>query len=147
MITEFQDDYRFLSNFWLSPVEYEGLTYSCSESAFQAAKSSDPEVRKQFTYLNPAKAKALGRVITLRHDWGEVRVDVMRQILRNKFAPATPLALRLLQTGTQELQEGNNWGDMFWGMVDGVGENWLGILLMEIREELREGLCSDAPTA
>lgn len=43
----------------------------------------------------------------------------------------------LLETGEEELIEGNNWGDKFWGQVNGIGENHLGRLLMEIREEIK----------
>jgi len=45
---------------------------------------------------------------------------------------------RLLATGDQELIEGNTWGDRFWGVCDGEGQNQLGRLLMELRNELRD---------
>lgn len=34
--------------------------------------------------------------------------------------------------------EGNTWGDRVWGTVNGVGANQLGIILMKIRDEIRE---------
>lgn len=43
----------------------------------------------------------------------------------------------LLATGDEELVEGNYWHDTIWGVCDGVGENHLGKMLMEIREDLR----------
>jgi predicted NAD-dependent protein-ADP-ribosyltransferase YbiA (DUF1768 family) len=66
-----------------------------------------------------------------------VKVDVMRDLIAQKFAVGSELADRLLATGDQELVEGNTWGDTFWGVCDGVGENWLGRLLMERRAALR----------
>lgn len=36
--------------------------------------------------------------------------------------------------------EGNTWGDKFWGVCDGEGENHLGKLLMEVRAELTKHL-------
>ena len=33
----------------------------------------------------------------------------------------------------EELVEGNYWGDTFWGICNGEGTNWLGILLMAER--------------
>jgi hypothetical protein len=35
------------------------------------------------------------------------------------------------------LIEGNTWGDTFWGVCNGVGENNLGKTLMNVREILR----------
>jgi hypothetical protein len=42
----------------------------------------------------------------------------------------------LLLTGDEELIEGNFWGDVFWGVCNGVGKNHLGKILMEVRSEL-----------
>jgi len=91
---------------------------------------------------SPGKAKRLGRrkedggIITLRSDWKDIRVAVMLRILETKFAiPA--LEQMLLDTGELKLVEGNIWNDTFWG-VDirtGEGQNRLGRLLMQIRED------------
>jgi hypothetical protein len=63
-----------------------------------------------------------------------VKLDVMLGLLRRKF---TQLDLRrqLLATGDAELIEDNDWGDHFWGVCMGVGENHLGKLLMQVRGE------------
>ena len=60
----------------------------------------------------------------------------MDHFLRRKFAPGTEMARKLLGTGNAHLAEGNNWGDTFWGTVNGEGQNVLGVLLMRIRDEL-----------
>jgi hypothetical protein len=60
-------------------------------------------------------------------------------VLRAKFAPGTELAGKLLDTGGAHLEEGNTWGDTFWGTVNGAGDNYLGLCLMKVREELRVG--------
>jgi predicted NAD-dependent protein-ADP-ribosyltransferase YbiA (DUF1768 family) len=61
----------------------------------------------------------------------------MEDLVRQKFSnPA--LATRLLKTGEAVLEEGNTWGDRFWG-VDartGEGENHLGLILMRVRKDL-----------
>ena len=62
-----------LSNFYKAECEYEGLVYRNSEAAFQAAKVLDNETRKKFQNLNPSEAKRLGRNVTLRKDWGDVK--------------------------------------------------------------------------
>ena len=48
------------------------------------------------------------------------------------------MASRLINTGDAILIEGNTWGDTYWGVCDGVGENRLGKLLMEVREECKK---------
>lgn len=139
MIESFTGQYRFLSNFYPCPVEFEGISYRTVEHAFQAAKTHDLLYR---TFIEnaetPAKAKRLGRKAPLRENWEEVKIDVMHDLLREKFEHFE-LAMSLLSTGDEELVEGNWWGDTFWGKCNGFGANHLGHLLMEIREELRHG--------
>ena len=65
------------------------------------------------------------------------RLEVMLKLLRLKFADPA-LAGRLLATGDTELVEGNHWGDRYWGVSGGIGENHLGKLLMQVRLELRD---------
>lgn len=75
-------------------------------------------------------------------DWDGRKVAIMRGLLREKFAPGSELAARLLATHPRALVEGNDWGDRFWGVCRGQGENWLGRLLEQVRDELvvgREG--------
>lgn len=135
--------YSFLSNFYTAYVVWEGIKYTTSEHAYQAAKTLNLELRKNvFGDMNssPAVAKRAGRKIELRSDWESVKIDVMREIVRIKFRTHPKLAEKLLATGDEELVEGNTWGDRFWGQVDGVGENWLGKILMEVREELNANI-------
>jgi ribA/ribD-fused uncharacterized protein len=144
MIIEFQGKYRFLSNFWICDVPYDGLTYPSSEHAYQAAKlpkQDRPYLAKGplqlAKYAKPGTAKRLGGAARLDSDWEGRKIGVMRDILRSKFTYNTDLRDKLLETSPQELQEGNRWGDEFWG-VDlryGYGENHLGKLLMELRDE------------
>ena len=145
MIDSFTGRYDFLSNFFPCVVKYEGIPYPTSEHAFQAAKTLDVDERWEIACAPTAgKAKRMGRKLKLRDDWDSVRIDIMEEILRIKFSvPAFKTAL--LKTGDEELVEGNNWGDRFWGKVDGKGENWLGRLLMKIRNERRyaDAICAD----
>lgn len=137
-IDRFDGGYRWLSNFWPSPVRW-GLLFPTVEHAYQAAKAADPAVRRQFlACVTPGEAKRLGRRVAARPDWDSVRVRVMDHLLRQKFAPGTELAWRLQLTGDAVLAEGNNWGDTFWGQVNGVGQNQLGRLLMAWRAVLRK---------
>lgn len=135
MINEFRGKYYFLSNFYETPVTWNGLTYLNNEAAFQSAKTFSD--RECFTNLDPSSAKKLGRKVQLRSDWENVKDDVMYEICKAKFSQNTELKKRLLSTGNEHLEEGNTWGDKIWGTVNGIGENRLGKILMIIREELR----------
>lgn len=85
IINQFQNEYRFLSNFWSAPVTYSGMTYQNNEAAFQAQKTLNPEQRQMFAMLEPVKAKSKGRKIKLRSDWGDVKQTVMYEIVKAKF--------------------------------------------------------------
>lgn len=92
----------------------------------------------QFTKLrNPKDAKKLGREVQLRSDWERVKLMYMYEICMCKFMQNPTLCKALLATGNCHLVEGNNWGDYFWGSVNGHGENHLGKILMDIRAKLQ----------
>jgi ribA/ribD-fused uncharacterized protein len=136
-INIFRGQYRFLSNFEGPEIEFEGLRYKTLEAAFQAAKTTDPAEKLYIQSLpTPGQAKRAGRRVTLRPDWESVKLSVMETLLRQKFSQG-PWGEWLLATEDEDLIEGNTWGDIFWGVCGGIGENHLGILLMKIRTELR----------
>lgn len=137
-IDSFRGEYRFLSNFYACPIVYEGDLYPSLEHAFQAAKTVDSDERKVVrTQTTAGNAKRAGRRVAKRAEWDSIRVSVMRELLYQKFNDPQ-LRQRLLNTGDVELVEGNDWGDVFWGVCRGRGENWLGRLLMEVRTAARE---------
>lgn len=129
--------YRFLSNFEVAPVMYEGIGYPSSENAYQAAKSLDPEVRKMFLNITPSESKKLGRKIEVREDWERVKYGIMMEIVTDKFMRNPYLAEMLLETGDRYLEETNHWKDVCWGVCEGVGTNWLGKILMDVRNQLK----------
>lgn len=135
MIDSFRDQNRWLSNFWPAPVYLDGVLYPTVENAYQAAKTLDK--RHIFVGCSPAISKKLGRAVTKRDDWKDIKINVMRHLLEQKFHKDTMLGNQLIATGDQEIIEGNTWGDVFWGVCEGVGENHLGRLLMEIREDIK----------
>lgn len=139
-INSFTGDYFFLSNFYECPVEYDGLKYLNNEAAFQAQKCIDPKDRPKFTKLNPTEAKKLGRSVSLRKDWEQIKIKVMTEIVEAKFTQNPDLLQKLLATGDAYLEEGNTWGDRVWGTVDGKGANNLGVILMQTREKLLSGV-------
>jgi ribA/ribD-fused uncharacterized protein len=136
-ITKFRGQYEFLSNYCPASCKYEGLMFSNAEAAFQAAKTEDINIRRSMTQMPPNEAKAMGRRLQLREDWENIKTQVMFDICWSKFTENNCLGELLLKTGDAELIEGNTWGDTTWGVCKGVGENRLGIILMDIRAKLR----------
>jgi len=126
----------YLSNFYERTVSYNGLVWYHTEGAYQATKTLNRQERETIRRLSPRGSKSYGRRVTLRDGWDELKFGIMYQIVYNKFSEHQDLRERLLSTEGQTLIEGNNWGDRIWGQVDGQGENWLGKVLMQVREEL-----------
>lgn len=139
-IERFRGPYEFLSNFHPVVVELDGMKYVSVEHAFQAAKTLNSGERNWVAAAaNPGEAKKRGRKVALREDWEDVKLQVMLDLLRQKFTEHPILERDLLATGDADLEEGNWWGDTFWGTVRGEGDNWLGVLLMHVRKELLHG--------
>lgn len=150
-ITAFKDEFRFLSNFWPCTVYLDNVHYPTVEHAYQAAKTLDMIVRDECLMLPKAgQVKKWGRALEarglVRPDWKTVNIALMRNLNQQKYNN-TFLGSRLLATGERYIIEGNNWGDRYWGAEyvngDWVGENHMGLILMDIRKELRahEALC------
>lgn len=138
-ITSFTGKYRFLSNFYEVEVTLDRELYSSVEHAYQASKTLDLEYRRMIrNAISPVKAKSLGKVVPIRPAWEDIKVDIMRELIRQKFSQ-NYFKQKLLATGDQTLVEGNYWGDTFWGTdLQGNGLNWLGKILMEVRDEIKE---------
>ncbi len=136
----FRGPLAFCSNFYSSPATYDGVVYPTSEHAFQAAKTLNLIERESIRQVEtPGESKRLGRKVTLRSDWEDIKINVMYQILCSKFKNPI-LRQKLIDTGDMELIEVNEWGDTFWGVCKGVGRNELGKALMSLREQLQMGV-------
>jgi N-glycosidase YbiA len=137
-IDKFEGQYRYLSNFWAAPVELDGEVYRSVEHAYQAAKTIDLTYRKRIhEAYTPNDAKKLGRKVPLRAGWEEMKVSCMAYLVWMKFSTHDELGIKLVATGDAELIEGNWWGDVFWGVCKGQGQNMLGKILMQVRTDLR----------
>ena len=145
VIDSFRGEYDFLSNMYDAPVYWSGYKFRNAESAFQAQKLayknggySWDEV-EPFENISGKEARKLGKSIPIDSNWWDhEKRKVMKDIIKAKFVQNADLAERLLATGDIELIEGNTWGDTYWGVSNGVGQNNLGKILMEIRAELRK---------
>ena len=140
-ITEFRGEHVYLSNFYETPIVFDGMVYGSVEAAFQAQKCAMPSDRQQFTQLTPSQAKRLGRHVMLRKDWEEVKDNIMYMLVYSKFISNPELLRLLLATGNRTLVEGNHWRDSYWGVpLDTyiLAQNHLGNTLSAVRDALRD---------
>lgn len=139
-IKGFYGEYEFLSNFYPCHVEYEKQVYQSSEAAYQAAKTLDLTKRIKFQAISANESKKMGRSLQLRPNWDNDKYKIMSDILIAKFEFNPGLKVKLLKTGDKYLEETNYWGDTYWGVCEGEGQNVLGKLLMRIREGYKNEL-------
>ena len=137
IIDSFHGEYAFLSNYYYSPIFYDGILYPTVEHAFQAAKTT--VFIQRIIIANkktPGQAKCAGRKVTLRDNWDDIKLYIMKELIILKFTNPK-LKSALLNTKDAELIERNTWNDTYWGICNGIGKNHLGKILMEVREMLR----------
>jgi ribA/ribD-fused uncharacterized protein len=133
--------YGFLSNLFKRPIRYDDRQFTCSETAYQFGKPVRSEVAEWLVsapapHLCAAAAHAL-LSFDITPNWNKVKVDRMRGILKEKFTQHKDLQEMLLETGNSLLIEESK-TDAFWGIgKKGNGKNMLGVLLMEVRDEIR----------
>ncbi len=161
MITSFTGEYAFLSNFYRCPFMVYSSVWPTAEHCYQASKAADPgQARWVATAETPGEARRRGRQVVLLPAWDRRRRAIMLEILLAKFDLPTELGDRLLATRPHALVEGSAWGDDFWGAVAGLpvyrltdspwlwkddagmcwqGRNWLGRLLMTVRDVIDPG--------
>src|SRR5438309_1415027 len=140
-MASFRGDRFFLSNFYPATVALGELlpTLPTSEHAYVWHKTLEPAEQALVEMARtPGDVKRLGRRLTVRGDWELVKLHVMRKVVLLKFRQHDDLAGKLLATGSEVLVEANEWGDRYWGTCQGVGQNWLGKVLMETRDQLRK---------
>jgi len=136
--------YGAFSNLFRREVEFEGRTYITSEHAYQAGKARKPQVVE---WLMAAPSPSLLAMAAhglyywdITPGWSTSKFDRMRRVLRAKFTQHEDLQRLLLLTGEAKLIETatmDNPVNRLWGEVNGVGQNMLGVMLMELRDELR----------
>eukprot|EP01095_Lingulamoeba_sp_RSL-Kostka_P009785 TRINITY_DN33_c0_g1_i1.p1 TRINITY_DN33_c0_g1~~TRINITY_DN33_c0_g1_i1.p1 ORF type:complete len:150 (-),score=52.29 TRINITY_DN33_c0_g1_i1:184-633(-) len=133
-------EFACFSNFYCVDIEIDGVVYPSTEHYFQSKKFTTESYQEEIRLANsPGEAKYLGsqrRDDYRFNDWEDVKDGIMKKCIKAKFEQHENLRDVLLATGDRHIAEhayDNYWGD---GM-DGSGRNQLGIILMEIREELK----------
>jgi ribA/ribD-fused uncharacterized protein len=136
----YEQDFYVLSNFSAFALAWNGIRFDTSEAAYHWEKFPDNHlIQRQILFAASAhdSLKIANQFRSERRaDWDDVKVDVMRRILRAKARQHDYVRRKLLDTGTRELVE-NSWRDDFWGWgPNHDGLNMLGKLWMEVRAEL-----------
>ena len=132
--------YGEFSNFAVFPIFVDGEWWHTSEHYFQAMKYESRELIEWVQAApTPMEAANRGRHkdFPKRADWEEIRDEVMRKAVWDKFTRYPTLKTLLLSTRSAHIYEHTK-NDCYWGDCgDRSGQNKLGLLLMEIRETLR----------
>ncbi|MDB5761580.1 MAG: hypothetical protein JWQ21_575 [Herminiimonas sp.] len=137
--------YGPFSNLYRRPVVFEGIEYPTSEHAYQAGKARKEAVRDWILSAPSPSLAAMAAhglyVWDVVPNWAEVKFDRMRRVLHAKFTQHDDLRDLLLSTGDARLVEAgtmDNAVNRLWGEVNGKGQNMLGVMLMELRDQLRQ---------
>ncbi|MES2958502.1 MAG: NADAR family protein [Pseudomonadota bacterium] len=136
----YEQDFYVLSNFSAFTLMWKGQLYDTSEAAYHSEKFAERDLRVRI--MHAASAHDAFKFAELwkerrRPDWDDVKVDIMRDILRAKAEQHEYVRRKLLATGDRELVE-DSWRDDYlgWG-ANRDGKNMLGRLWMEVRADLR----------
>lgn len=139
-INQFAGAYSWLSNFAPVTIYTTDYIFPSVEHAYMAAKSADISWKRTCSTggKTAGQIKKLSRHVPLIPNWDVLRDKFMREYIHQKFQQE-PFRTLLLATGDAHIQEGNYWNDKYWGIClkTGMGENRLGKIIMEEREELR----------
>lgn len=152
MINTFSGRWRFLSNFYPVKIEYRGISYPSVEHFYVSMKIKDDQyINNKFITKNDcqemiskipsaSEVKRIGRTLKVRKDWDNVKYKIMEWAVNEKFKDPD-LRRMLLETGSEDLIEGNWWHDNYWGVCtcekcNNKGENNLGKILMSIRKDI-----------
>ena len=143
-------EHRWLSNMALVKIDHKGIIYPSTENFYQAMKYGEHDiwygdnykittVREYISKLTPYRAKNFSKVNQMTNPkFEENKIQIMRWANYWKYQDPKYKAL-LLNTYNAHLEEGNWWNDLFWGVdiKTREGENHLGKIIMEIRNEIR----------
>ena len=134
-------EYGYLSNLYPCSVKVNGLTFASAEHAYQFEKPKELLVKAWIAAAPYPRLAAHAAHHLSRYDvepnWEDMKLARMRVVVEAKFRQNEELRERLLSTGTATIQEDSP-SDMFWGTGRvRNGRNWLGLILMEVRDKLR----------
>ncbi len=135
----YEHEFYVFSNYSSFVLEWKRKLYPTSEHAYHSEKFSNEELKEKIRNARSAHDSqkfANENKDKRRVDWDEVKLGIMKEILRAKVSQHPEVKKKLLESGQRELVE-DSWRDSFWGWGPNKdGENHLGKLWMEVREEI-----------
>jgi ribA/ribD-fused uncharacterized protein len=138
------------------PVNFEGRLYRTTEALFQSLRFAEGDVREAIRAASsPMGAKLIAkrhRSLMVVEPLSQQDLDNMRLCLRLKVEQHPELARMLVDTKDELIVEDctkrQRGSGLFWGAArDGnswKGQNWLGVLWMELRSQLAVSLLGEA---
>lgn len=137
----YEHEFYVFSNFSSFKLLWKGRDYMTSEHAYHSEKFEDETIKEEIMQTRSAHdayTLAQDRKSRRRSDWDGVKLGIMKDILRAKVAQHPYVKKKLLESGSRTLVE-DSWRDDFWGWGPNKdGQNHLGKLWMEVREEVRK---------
>ncbi len=134
----YENEFYVFSNFSAFMIEWKGKLYMTSEHVYHSEKFEDEILKEQIRNTRSAHDAfklAHRNKDKQRKDWNKIRLGIMKEVLRVKTEQHPYVKKKLLDSGNKELIE-DSWRDSYWGWGPNKdGENHLGKIWMEIREE------------
>ena len=135
-----KDPGGYMSNFYPARMYIYKRWWTWAEAPYQVRKTFQAEGWELIHNAKTAReSRELGQKLTMRPDWDQIKREVMKEVCLAKFLQHPDLRKQLMATGTEELiEDTKSTNDMYWGCgTNDDGQNNLGKILMEIRDELK----------
>jgi len=136
----YENEFYVFSNFSAFAIKWKGKLYMTSEHVYYSEKFENPELKEKIRTARSAHEAlkiAEAKKDKCRSGWDKIRLKIMKEILRAKVEQHPYVKKKLLESGDKELIE-DSWRDSYWGWGPNKdGENHLGKLWMEVRDEFR----------
>ncbi len=137
----YEREFYVFSNFSSFAIEWKGKLWMTSEHVYQAEKFEDENLKEQIRNAlsaHDAMKLAIVNKDKYKSDWDNIKLSVMKKILYAKVAQHPYVKKKLLQSVGRELIE-DSWRDDYWGWGPNKdGQNHLGKLWMEVRDEVQK---------
>ncbi|MCF7843736.1 NADAR family protein [Candidatus Gracilibacteria bacterium] len=135
----YEHEFYVFSNYSSFMLEWKGKLYPTSEHAYHSEKFEDEKLKEELRNTRSAHDSqkfANANKDKRRSDWDDVKLGIMKEILKEKVLQHPYVMKKLIDSGQKELVE-DSWRDNYWGWGPNKdGENHLGKLWMEVRDEL-----------
>lgn len=137
----FMNGWYVFDNFAPFQVSWRGKLYPTSEHAYQAAHffETNPELSERIRLAkSPREASDMANENAHLEDpdWQSKKLEIMREIVRTKLEQHPYVRQILMESGDRPIVEMND-ADEFWGWgKTHDGQNHLGKIWMELREQI-----------